>query len=461
MKPLYMFNSWKTGALLVGLTLFCLVGINLTAGAETAIVSGNGVYVRSGPGTSYAIVGSLSKNTSIDILERRNGWVKMSSGNVTGWVAEYLTNQNQSAAQLPPIKVYINGNLMTFDVNPISVNGCTLVPLRAILQNLGAAVIWDNNSQTLTARKSATTITLTIGSLTPTINGQVQKLDVPAQIVNGQTMAPLRFVAQAMGGKATWDGDNRVINIYCPSDPAEKITAVSISATDVNIRSGPSTSSDLVGLAPNGTRMAYIAEKDGWYQVKYQGQLAWVAGWLVTPVWGSATNEPSRGASSTREKEPTLLPVPSDHQGFVMQMKPYAEVTSKGTGLPVNFLLAQWAEESGYGTSALAQYYNNFGGIKDSSTGGYKKYLSPEEFTQDVINLYTQHSNYKQLITDAKAGAAIQTLINDLTACHYASSPTYGERIRTLYIPEIDSALEKIKTVAPSVPKNDSTPSGR
>lgn len=433
--------------LLIVFTLLGLGGINLTAYAETAIVNGNGVNVRSGPGISYGSLGSLSKNTSINILERRNGWVKMSCGNVTGWIAEYLTSLSPSTSQLSPIQVYINGNLINCDTNPILVNGRALVPLRAILEPLGTTVSWDNRSQTVTASKSATTITLTIGSLTPTINGQVKSLDVPAQIVNGRILAPLRFLGEALGGKATWDGDNRVINIYCPSDSGIKIIAVSISAPDVNIRSGPSTSSDLVGLAPKGTRMAFVAEKDGWYQVMYHGHLAWVASWLVSPEWESTAIQPAANSSSPSEKESTLLPVPSNHQAFVLQMKQYAEATSKGTGLPVNFLLAQWAEESGYGTSALAQYYNNFGGITDPNTGGFKKYLSPEEFAEDVSNLYTNNSSYKQLLAHAKAGAPIQTLFNDLTTSHYASSATYGEKIRTIFLPEVDSALEKIKTL--------------
>ncbi len=443
MKYLHVFKSRQKLMLLVAFLLLELGAINLTANAETAIVNGNGVYVRSGPSITYSIIDSLSKNTSINILERRNGWVKMSLGNVSGWVAEYLTSLSTSTVQLPP-QIYINGNLTTFYVNPISVNGYTLVPLREILDNLGATVTWDNSSHTVTASKSATTIALTIGSPTATINGKVQSLDVPAQIVNGQTLAPLRFVGEALGGKMVWDGENRVINVYCPSNSGDKITAVTISAIDVNIRSGPSTSSNLVGLAPNGTRVAYVAEKDGWYQVMYQGQLAWVAGWLASPVWGSTAIGSTITASPTNEKDPTLLPVPSNHQAFVLQMKPYAEATNKGTGLPVNFLLAQWAEESGYGTSALAQYYNNFGGIKDSNTGGFRKYGSPEEFAQDVISLYTKHSNYKQLLADARAGAPMQTLINDLATCHYASSSNYGERIRTVFLPEVDLALQKI-----------------
>ena len=437
LKPLHMFKCWKNVVLPIAFVLFWLGGINLTACTETAIINFDVINVRSGPSNSYDIIGSLNSNTSVNILESSNGWIKMSSGSLTGFIPESLTSQGQSARQLPPIKVYMNGNLIPFDVIPISVNGCSLVPLRAILENTGATITWDDSSQTITVHKSATTITLTIGSLTPTINGQISNMDIPAQIVNGRTLVPLRFIVDALGCKTTWDGDKRVISILCTVDIVEKISVVTISASDVNIRNGPTTSSDAVGLVPNGTMLAYVGEKDGWCNVIYHGQSAWVAGWLVTG--------PTTSTSSLSSEEPTLLPVPSTHQDFVLQMKPYAESASKETALPINFLLAQWAEESGFGTSALAKYYNNFGGIKDPNTGGFKRYGSPEEFALDVINLYTQHSNYNRLLADARAGASVQTLLNDLTACHYASAANYGATIRKVYLPEIDSALANIK----------------
>lgn len=438
MKSLHMFKSWRNVVLLIVLSLLWLGGIDQTASAENAIVNFDIINVRSGPDISCEIIGNLYNNTSVDILGRNNGWIQISSGNLNGWIAETLTNQYPSTTQIAPIQVYINDQL-SLDIDPISVNGCTLVPLRAILNNLGAAITWDNSSQTITVRKSATTITITVGSLTGTINGQIKSLDVPARIVNGRSFASLRFITEALGYKTTWDGENRKINVYCPSVTAEKITAVTItiSATDVNIRNGPSTAYEVVGLTPNGTRLVCIGEKDGWYQVMYHGQSAWVAGWLST--------EPATTEFYPNQGELKLLPVPSTNYDFVAQMKPYAEIASKGTGLPVSFLLAQWAEESGFGTSALAQYYNNFGGIKDPNTGGFKRYLTVEEFAQDVINLYTQHSNYDQLLAHARAGLPIQTLIYDLTTCHYASSSNYGQKIKNVYLPEIDAALAAMK----------------
>ncbi|WP_374214214.1 glucosaminidase domain-containing protein [Candidatus Desulfosporosinus nitrosoreducens] len=40
-------------------------------------------------------------------------------------------------------------------------------------------------------------------------------------------------------------------------------------------------------------------------------------------------------------------------------------------------MLAQWGDESGWGTSQLATKFNNFGGIKVPGTNTYESYSSP------------------------------------------------------------------------------------
>lgn len=109
--------------------------------------------------------------------------------------------------------VNLDGQQLSFDVPPTIEDGRTLVPLRAIFEVMGATVSWDQATQTATAVKSDTTVVLKIGSTTPTINGQVKQLDVPAKIVNGRTLAPLRFVGEAFGGTVEWNQASQLISI--------------------------------------------------------------------------------------------------------------------------------------------------------------------------------------------------------------------------------------------------------
>ena len=107
------------------------------------------------------------------------------------------------------IKVVLDGKLLYFDVPPQIMNNRTVVPLRAIFEAMGATVDWDGSTQTVIATRGNTTVVLEIGSISPTINGKAASIDQPAVVVDGRTLAPLRFVAEAFGGTVNWVGEEK------------------------------------------------------------------------------------------------------------------------------------------------------------------------------------------------------------------------------------------------------------
>lgn len=48
------------------------------------------------------------------------------------------------------------------------------------------------------------------------VNGQEIKTDVPPQIINGRTMVPVRWIAEALGADIQWDGKNNAVKINKP-----------------------------------------------------------------------------------------------------------------------------------------------------------------------------------------------------------------------------------------------------
>ena len=118
--------------------------------------------------------------------------------------------------------VNLDGRQLSFEVPPTIENGRTLVPLRAIFEAMGATVTWDQTTYCATAAKGDTTVVLNIGSTVPTVNGHIKQLDVPAKIVNGRTLAPLRFVGEAFGGTVHWDPNTQLISMLSApgSEPA-------------------------------------------------------------------------------------------------------------------------------------------------------------------------------------------------------------------------------------------------
>ncbi|MBC7765201.1 MAG: MBL fold metallo-hydrolase [Hyphomonadaceae bacterium] len=114
------------------------------------------------------------------------------------------------------IVVTLNGEPVHFDVPPTIVEGRTMVPLRPIFEALGIAVTWDESTQTVTGTQNKQHITLQIDNVHATVNGQPITLEVPAQIIQGRTMVPVRFIAQSVGATVQWDGLQSTVRIATP-----------------------------------------------------------------------------------------------------------------------------------------------------------------------------------------------------------------------------------------------------
>jgi phosphate transport system substrate-binding protein len=85
--------------------------------------------------------------------------------------------------------------------------------MRAIFEALGAYLTWDGATRTVTARKGANSISLTVGQPSATVNNRAVTLEQPTQIVNNRTLVPLRFVAESLGALVAWDSGNRMVRI--------------------------------------------------------------------------------------------------------------------------------------------------------------------------------------------------------------------------------------------------------
>ena len=144
-----------------------------------------------------------------------------------------------SAAQSTNATVLVFGQKVSFDVQPVLDNGRILVPVRQIAEALGADVTFDKQSGTVTLQKGSYTISLGIGNQTATktvipsgvyteLDTDTLSLDVPAKIIDGRTMVPVRFVAESFDIDVNWNSKTRTVNIGMylidsPSKPGWKI----------------------------------------------------------------------------------------------------------------------------------------------------------------------------------------------------------------------------------------------
>ncbi|MEK8132848.1 stalk domain-containing protein [Paenibacillus filicis] len=196
-------------------------------------------------------------------------WSKL--GLSSGGYYVYLKTVNQSgglAASVPQfvpvnqqpeqIQVLIGGQRQAYEQAPVNSQGSVLVPLRSIFESLGATVEWDSLTQTVTARREGQTIVLTIGSNVAYVNGVAVTLSVPAQLIHGHTMVPVRFVSEALGGVVEWNEASKSVIIF--QNKPEIPTSVESEKTPVEEAvqepSEPSTSSPILENISKGIKAA-------------------------------------------------------------------------------------------------------------------------------------------------------------------------------------------------------------
>jgi hypothetical protein len=118
------------------------------------------------------------------------------------------------SSALAQIRVELNGDPVRFyGTQPREMDGRVMVPLRGVLEKMGATVDWDAGSQTVRAAKGDMELELPIGSRTAHINNRAVRLDVPAMTLAGSTMVPLRFVSEALGADVAWSGQRQTVMI--------------------------------------------------------------------------------------------------------------------------------------------------------------------------------------------------------------------------------------------------------
>lgn len=111
------------------------------------------------------------------------------------------------------ISIILNGKPLNFSQAPYMANDTTMVPMRVIFEALGADVNYDSDSQKITATKGDIVVELMLGEKSAKKNGENIALDAAAVTKNGNTMVPLRFVAEALQAQVDWNGSLQIIAI--------------------------------------------------------------------------------------------------------------------------------------------------------------------------------------------------------------------------------------------------------
>lgn len=122
-------------------------------------------------------------------------------------------NSNRNTIALPANSILMAGQKVKFDAPPIIVSGRVLIPVRSVTTALGATVTWDDSDQKVIISRDGVVLEFELGDDSMKVNGRSVPLDVPAQIINGRMVVPLRALVERLGLDVEWDDTSKIVDI--------------------------------------------------------------------------------------------------------------------------------------------------------------------------------------------------------------------------------------------------------
>jgi hypothetical protein len=107
----------------------------------------------------------------------------------------------------------LNNKTMTLEQAPIIMSGNTMVPVRFVTEALGGTVSWTDSERKVTITRGDKLIELWINNPDLLVNGNTVTAEVAPLIANNLTLVPLRVISEKLGWKVGWDPKGQIITL--------------------------------------------------------------------------------------------------------------------------------------------------------------------------------------------------------------------------------------------------------
>lgn len=133
------------------------------------------------------------------------------------------TSQAQTAARATSssnISINIDGRSVEANPAPVLRGGTVLVPLRGVLEKLGAVVRYDAAERRIDVAQGDKQVVLRLNQKSANVDTKTVTLSAAPQLIGGSAYVPLRALAEVFGYRVQWIGDARTVAIYSGQEKA-------------------------------------------------------------------------------------------------------------------------------------------------------------------------------------------------------------------------------------------------
>ncbi|MGM0835897.1 MAG: SH3 domain-containing protein [Bacillota bacterium] len=203
--------------------------------------------VRSGPGTSFNVVGFIQSSDSVSFVDQNENWVKIRTTGLEGWVSSEFVSIQTKKKKKETTEEENQGNASTSQTATVTTDG-------------------------LNIRSEPSTQSKVIGTLA---NGTV------VNVLNKKS----DWLQISYDGETGWiHSDYADIHNGSTDTPSKKkrSSSATISVSGLNVRSEPNLNGKIVDQISQGTDVTIISERNNWFEIEYaNGNTGWVAGWFL------------------------------------------------------------------------------------------------------------------------------------------------------------------------------------
>jgi hypothetical protein len=107
----------------------------------------------------------------------------------------------------------VNGKQLVLDQAPVIYKDNTLVPVRFVVEAMGGQLTWVDGERKVIIMKDNHLIELWLDKTELIADGEAVTAEVPPLLMTERTMVPLRVISEKMGWKVTWDEKARMVTL--------------------------------------------------------------------------------------------------------------------------------------------------------------------------------------------------------------------------------------------------------
>jgi photosystem II stability/assembly factor-like uncharacterized protein len=211
-------TSWTEANARITYTNVWALAINPASSTTYAGTEGGGVFRSTDSGATWTAVnaGLTSKNVHSLTIDPATPST-LYAGTYGGGVFRYDVTTVIIELKIGSSTMLVDGRPIVLEAAPIILNSRTLLPIRAVVEAVGGTIAWEALARKVTIVRNDKTLELWIGRNVAELNGQSISIDSDAKVVpvimNGRTLLPLRFVAEALTLDVQWNGTTKTVTI--------------------------------------------------------------------------------------------------------------------------------------------------------------------------------------------------------------------------------------------------------